>query len=144
MSSSNSSNLAKNECTAAAAKRSNGVNSNGFFTREENESPSINGHAAKVSNIVALAQIISKETEKLDYFLKETETPYPSFDFDGPADFPKLPNHIQNTRQEIIRATSELRDLIVGPTESLRWMAWDVSFFFWTRSSHMTYFSMRA
>lgn len=79
-----------------------------------------------ISNIVALARIISSETEKLDNYLSLSKTPYPSFDCHGLADFPKLPEHMQKTRQEIIRATSELRDLTVGPTETLRWM-WDVS-----------------
>lgn len=108
----------------------NTLNSNiiGSTPSISNGNASTNGSTEKpVSNIVALAQIISKETEKLDAYLKETNTPYPSFEFDGPLDFPQLPEHMQKTRQEIIRATSELRDLTVGPTESLRWMAWDVS-----------------
>lgn len=111
MSSSSSNLAAENDSTAAA-----NINGNGLEKK------------APVSNIVALAKIISRETEKLDAYLKETNTPYPSFEYDAPVDFPKLPEHMQKTRQEIIRATSELRDLTVGPTESLRWMAWDVSF----------------
>jgi len=132
---SSSSNLATDPSTApdAANARINGNgNWNGNYSASTGNSSfsTFNGYAEKpVSNIVVLAQIISKETEKLDAYLKETNTPHPSFDYDGPADFPKLPDHMQKTRQEIIRASSELRDLVVGPSETLRWMAWDVSCF---------------
>lgn len=126
-----STNLARDQSTTARTS-SNGIGNVNGSTNGHANGVSTNGHHEKAipstSNIIALAQIISKETEKLDVYLKDTNTPYPSFEHDGPADFPKLPEHMQKTRQEIVRATSELRDLIVGPTESLRWMAWDVSF----------------
>lgn len=79
------------------------------------------------SKIVALAQKISTETEKVDIYFRGKGIQTPSFDVDMPGDFPKMPDEISTSRREIIHATRELQDLMVGPRESVRWMAWDVS-----------------
>jgi hypothetical protein len=79
------------------------------------------------SRLTELAQMIAKETETLDKYLKESGCSTPSFDINAPMDFPNLPDDIKKTRQTIIECTQELRDLVVGPTEGIRWMAWDVS-----------------
>jgi hypothetical protein len=79
------------------------------------------------SGLAALAAIITRETEKLDKYIKESGVPVPSFDIDAPLDFPKLPKDIKKAREEVLRATKELGDLVTGPRESIRWMAWDVS-----------------
>lgn len=80
------------------------------------------------SSMVELAAIITKQTEILDRYLKESGSPSPGFDFDSPVNFPKLPDEIKKAREEVVRASKELTDLVTGPTESVRWMAWDVSF----------------
>lgn len=81
----------------------------------------------RLEHLLELASIIKSETEKFGAYLRDHNIPGPSFEPDGHADLPRLPEHVQRTRQEIIRATQELKDLMVGPTESMRWMAWDVS-----------------
>jgi hypothetical protein len=83
--------------------------------------------ATSPSRLIELAQTITKETEKLDKFLKESGCSTPSFDVDAPMDFPRLPEEIQRARQKVVESTKELGDLVVGPTEGIRWMAWDVS-----------------
>lgn len=80
----------------------------------------------QASNLTRLAGIITRETEKLDRYIKETGSPEPSFDVDGPLTFTNLPDELRKSREEVARATKELGDLIAGPRESLRWMAWDV------------------
>ncbi|CZR63074.1 related to sterigmatocystin 7-O-methyltransferase precursor [Phialocephala subalpina] len=77
------------------------------------------------SQLIELAGIITRETEKLDKYLKDNGSPQPSFDVDGPANFPKLDEDMKKAREEVVRATKELGDLVAGPTESIRWMAWD-------------------
>jgi hypothetical protein len=79
------------------------------------------------SRLIELAQTITKETEKLDKYLKESGCSMPSFDVDAPMDFPSLPEEIQRARQKVVESTKELGDLVVGPKEGIRWMAWDVS-----------------
>lgn len=79
------------------------------------------------SHIVALAKKISAETAKLEKYLKDNGLPDPGFDIDAPGDFPKLPEDIQKSRQEIVYATRELNDLVRGPRESVRWTVWNVS-----------------
>ncbi|EGO53015.1 hypothetical protein NEUTE1DRAFT_105963 [Neurospora tetrasperma FGSC 2508] len=79
------------------------------------------------SRMIALAQKIAKETEKLETYMKDNNLPMPSFDVDAPADFPKLPAEISRSRQEIIFATRELGLLAHGPRESLRWGVWEFS-----------------
>jgi hypothetical protein len=90
--------------------------------------PITNGTAKpSTTSMVALAAIITKETEKLEKYLKGSGSAMPGFDVDSPANFPKLPEEMKRAREEIVRASKELGDLVTGPTESVRWMAWDHS-----------------
>ena len=75
----------------------------------------------------ALSRKIAEETEKLERYMKANSLAMPTFDVDGTDDFPGLPEEIQKSRLEIINATKELRDLVVGPRESVRWGVWKVS-----------------
>ncbi|KAG9231340.1 O-methyltransferase-domain-containing protein [Amylocarpus encephaloides] len=77
------------------------------------------------SSLIALAATISKETEKLEKYMKDSGIPAPSFDVNSPLDFPKLPADIRSARENVMAATKELGDLLTGPRESIRWMAWD-------------------
>lgn len=78
------------------------------------------------SKMTQLASKISQETAKLEAYFKENNLPLPSFDVDADLDYHhKLPAHIKLARQEIIYATKELRDLTVGPRESVRWSTWE-------------------
>jgi hypothetical protein len=83
--------------------------------------------ATSTSKLIELAQTITRETEKLNRFIKDNGLPDPSFDVDAPLNFPKLPDELQKTREEVVRATQELGELVTGPRERIRWMAWDVS-----------------
>lgn len=85
------------------------------------------GNGVTTSSLVELARIITRETEKLERYLKESGSPMPSFDADGPANFPTLPDDIKAAREEVVRAARDLQFLVTGPTESVRWMAWDVN-----------------
>lgn len=100
--------------------------SNGFANDKTNS----HSNGTETSLLIKLAQTITRETEKIDVYLKENSIPAPSFEEDGLVDFPRLPEDIQKARLEVVRATVELKDLIVGPTESVRWLAWDVSLLF--------------
>lgn len=80
------------------------------------------------SRMVALAQTITRETEKFEAYFKANGLPLPSFDAQAPADLPRLPKEIQKSRQDIIFATKQLRDLAVGPRECVRWGTWGVRF----------------
>lgn len=79
------------------------------------------------SQMIALAEKISTETAKVEAYFNEHGLQTPSFDVDAPSDFPQMPDDISRSRREVIHATKELQDLMVGPRESVRWMAWNVS-----------------
>ncbi|EOO01623.1 putative s-adenosyl-l-methionine-dependent methyltransferase protein [Phaeoacremonium minimum UCRPA7] len=76
------------------------------------------------SEMVKLARKIVAEAEKLEKYMKDNNIPEPSFDVNAPSDFPKLPADVHVSRQEIIHATGQLRELAVGPRESVRWGIW--------------------
>ncbi|KAK0628564.1 S-adenosyl-L-methionine-dependent methyltransferase [Bombardia bombarda] len=76
------------------------------------------------SRITVLAQIIAKETEKVETYMRGNNLPMPSFEVDAPGDFPRLPEEINRSRQEIISASKELGLLAQGPRESIRWGLW--------------------
>lgn len=111
-------------------RKENVARTDGVPTTETtpNEVAKSEGVKPSTASMVELAAIITKETEKLEKYLKESGTAMPSFDVDAPANFPKLPEEMKKAREEIVRASKELTDLATGPTESIRWMAWDVSF----------------
>jgi hypothetical protein len=77
------------------------------------------------SSLIALAATITRETETLNKYLIANNLPSPSFDVSTPANFPKLSPEAKKAREEIIRATLELRDLVVGPEDTIRWTAFD-------------------
>ena len=92
----------------------------------ESPSPLILKSATSTSKLIELAQTIAKETEKLDQYIKDCGLPQPSFEVDAPLNFPKLSEEAKKSREEVVRATKELGDLVAGPTDCVRWMAWDV------------------
>ncbi|KUI59878.1 Sterigmatocystin 8-O-methyltransferase [Cytospora mali] len=81
--------------------------------------------SSKSSDMINLSKKIAGETEKLEKYMKANGLAMPGFGVDAADDFPKLPEEIQESRLEIIHATKELRDLAVGPRESLRWGVWE-------------------
>lgn len=78
------------------------------------------------SSLVKLAATITRETEKLSAYLKDNGIQEPSFDATSAVAFPKLPEDLRKSREEIIIATKELGDLVTGAEEGLRWLAMDV------------------
>ena len=76
-----------------------------------------------------LARKIASEAEKVEAYFEDNDIPLPSFEVDSPADYPRLPDEIQKSRQEVIAATKKLRELAVGPRESVRWSTWGVCLF---------------
>jgi hypothetical protein len=90
-------------------------------------SPPVPKAATSTSKLIELTQTITRETEKLDRHIKENHLPEPSFDVDAPLNFPKVSDELKKAREEVMGATKELGELVSGPTESVRWMAWDVS-----------------
>ncbi|KAL3447482.1 S-adenosyl-L-methionine-dependent methyltransferase [Aspergillus insuetus] len=71
------------------------------------------------------AQRILKYSEDLDAFYASNNLPTPSFNSNAPQSFPAdLTTHpeVHNTRHSLIDATKELRDLIIGPRDTLKWM----------------------
>ncbi|KAK4168692.1 S-adenosyl-L-methionine-dependent methyltransferase [Cladorrhinum sp. PSN259] len=108
----------------AASLRGKDAETNGSATSAK----SLNGAASEpqsTSRMIALAQQITKDTEKLEAYMKENNLPLPSFEVDSPADFPKLPDEVSQSRKRIINATKELGLLAHGPRESVRWGIWD-------------------
>ena len=95
-------------------------------SRQEQTTENDIAQQPNMSRMVQLSEKIRTETEKLDAYITATGLPQPSFDVDGPEDFPKLPQELQKARQEVIFATEELRTLALGPRQSVRWGVWNV------------------
>lgn len=76
--------------------------------------------------MIELSAIISRETAVIDKYLTENNLPQPGFNCDSPLNYPKLPDEIQKARETVISASKALADLATGPTESVRWLAWEV------------------
>lgn len=113
----------------SASLRHKDVGTNGTVNPTPKVAKTETAPVQSTSRMVALAQMISQETEKLEAYMKANGLPMPGFDVDAPADFPHLPDEIQQSRQEIIYATKELSRLAHGPRESVRWGVWEVRSF---------------
>lgn len=87
------------------------------------------GSGTPPSRLTQLSNIIAEKTAIIDAYLVEKGLPQPTFDYDGPAELGPIARedeHIQTARIELIDATKELRDLAIGPSDSLRYLPWDV------------------
>lgn len=80
-------------------------------------------------SLTELARSILEDAQTLDIFLSSHNLPQPSFAADGVKDFPVGTEHaeIHIIRHRLIDATKELRDLIVGPKDTIKWMIMNVS-----------------
>jgi hypothetical protein len=81
-----------------------------------------------VSRLTELTDIISINTKRIVQYFADNGLQNLSFDVTAPGDFP-VPTanaEIHQARRAVIHATKDLYDLMVGPRESLRWMAWSV------------------
>ncbi|PQE14635.1 O-methyltransferase protein [Rutstroemia sp. NJR-2017a BVV2] len=92
---------------------------------EQTHAPSAGGPALSTSSLVKLAAKIAQETEKISSYMKENGLPEPSFNVDSAVGFPKLPDALQRAREEVIKATAELGELLTGAEQGLRCLAWD-------------------
>lgn len=116
------------DINSETASEENVAQANGVPSKEKTTNEVAKPEMKPSTNSMAeLAAIITRETDRLEKYLKESGSAMPSFDVASPANFPKLPEDMKKAREEIVRASKELGDLVTGPTESVRWMAWDVS-----------------
>lgn len=77
---------------------------------------------ASTTRIVELSLLIARETAKVDDFLVSNNLPTPSLDEDALQSIP-IPDEfadIKAARLAVIEACSELKDLLTGPKELLR------------------------
>jgi hypothetical protein len=80
-------------------------------------------------SLTKLAESILANSKVIESFLFTNNLPQPSFDANGPKNFPVGVEHteIYNARNALVDATKELRDLVIGPRDTLNWMAINVS-----------------
>lgn len=131
-----SSSSSSKEAATAESKKQNRRSFSGFLDSKSaaakpKEETKTNGTSTtgtsseSTSRMAYLAQKIATETAALEAYLKDAGLPLPSFDVDADPDYgAKLSESARRSRQEIIHATKELRDLAVGPRESMRWQTW--------------------
>lgn len=74
------------------------------------------------NRIVQLAKEISEHTQTVDQYLTSKSLPTPSLDANAPAhSIPEdAPRHIKDAAQSLIEASSEMKALIEGPRELVR------------------------
>jgi hypothetical protein len=84
---------------------------------------------SSLKRITDLSDKISKNSKILTDYLSSKGLEAASFDVDGLDEFPISPADEEpyKARLNIIAATKELHDISLGPKESLRYLAWDVS-----------------
>lgn len=70
------------------------------------------------SHIANLAAAIAENTLRIDRYLADSDSPYPSFDAHAPVDL-HLPPELEQARATVLQATQELNDLLQGPRDLL-------------------------
>lgn len=87
---------------------------------------------SSLEKLTTLSDTITKNTKILTDHLSSKGLEAPSFAIDGLIEFPITSSEEVpwRAREELIRDTLELHDLVVGPREGLRGLGWDVSLYF--------------
>lgn len=80
-------------------------------------------------SLTELAKSIVEDAQVIELFLSSHNLPQPSFTADGVEDFPVGTEHahIHAIRHRLIDTTQALRDLIIGPKDTIKWMIMNVS-----------------
>jgi 6-hydroxytryprostatin B O-methyltransferase len=82
--------------------------------------------ASKSSPLVRAAEDILHWATIISDHFDDHDLPQPSFDLDGPEDYPyELPDEIHDARAKLRGATSTMASLAAGPKGSLMWMCWN-------------------
>lgn len=81
---------------------------------------------SRSSLIAQLAETISRESAIVDGYFRENGGAQPGFEEDSLLKYPQLPDEIERARQEVLRASSELKDLMTGPSDVVRLMGYNV------------------
>ncbi|KAI4213304.1 MAG: hypothetical protein LQ351_004045 [Letrouitia transgressa] len=84
--------------------------------------------AFEIPDLEVVAGRISKNASFLQSFLIARELPRPSFNVDAPKEFPNPENErsVEVIREKVIEDTRLLFDLILGPTDRLKWGLWQM------------------
>ncbi|KAE8347522.1 S-adenosyl-L-methionine-dependent methyltransferase [Aspergillus arachidicola] len=70
-------------------------------------------------SLTELARSILRDAQEIDDFITSHGHSPPSFSIDGPTTFPAS---LDATRHHLIDATKQLRDLVIGPKDTIKWM----------------------
>jgi hypothetical protein len=84
---------------------------------------------SSVDRLTTLSRGIEEKTRILTDALRAKGLEAPSYHANGLSDFPltEVDEETIKIRQEVVALTKELHDLVLGPRESLKNMAWEVS-----------------
>ena len=82
--------------------------------------------------LTELSTLIAQKTAQIESYLDAKGLPLPSFDANAPVELgiAREDEDVQKIRIELLDLIKELRDLITGPTDLVRYLAWDVSGYF--------------
>jgi hypothetical protein len=83
---------------------------------------------SSVDRLTTLSRSIDEKTRYLTDALRSKGLDAPSYQANGLSDFPLTEVEAVKARQELVALTKELHDLVLGPRESLKNMAWEVSY----------------
>lgn len=97
---------------------------------------------ASVERLTTLSKAIDEKTRILTSTLRAKGLAAPSFQAGGLPDFPftDADTEAVKARQEVVALTQELHDLVLGPREGLKNLAWDVSLASWCSYMQETYY----
>lgn len=84
---------------------------------------------APIERMKTLTHEIASKTEIVTNYLEVKGLEADSFDVNGLVQFPIPPEEAGPyiARLDLIALTKELHDIALGPNESLRYLAWDIS-----------------
>lgn len=84
--------------------------------------------SAAAPRLSELAALISEKAAYLERYLDDNNLPQPSFRANGPNTFPVEATAVEASaaRFALIDAAKDLRDLVVGPRDTLRWLVLNV------------------
>lgn len=79
------------------------------------------------TRLTELSALIAQKKAQIESYLNPKGLPLSSFDVNAPVELgiAREDEDVQKIRVELLDLTKELRDLIAGPTDSVRYLTWD-------------------
>lgn len=79
----------------------------------------VNFNIRAIDDLEDLANVILANAKTLKSFFMDNNIPAPSFSVDAPSSFPESPQGVREARSQLLDASKNIHQLVLGPIDHL-------------------------